>query len=139
MAADRAQHVAEVIGPRSTRGDDVVTDRYVGSSLAYQGYGRGLGRRGGARGCRRGRPAGLARPRRAARRAAAVASTRRRRVATRDRLRRRARRSTSECAAGFRELAAADPDRWVVVDGAGSVDEVAARVWAAVAPRLGRA
>ena len=34
--------------------------------------------------------------------------------------------------AGYRALAAADPDRWVVVDGSGTVDEVAARVWTAL-------
>ncbi len=37
---------------------------------------------------------------------------------------------------GFRALAAADPDRWLVLDGTGTIDEVADRVWAAVAPRL---
>lgn len=34
--------------------------------------------------------------------------------------------------AGFRQLAAADPARWRVVDAGGSVDEVAARVWTVV-------
>ena len=43
FAADKAHHVDEVIRPALRAGDVVITDRYVDSSVAYQGAGRDLG------------------------------------------------------------------------------------------------
>ena len=41
-AADRSQHVNEIIRPTLNKGDWVISDRFCGSTLAYQGYGRNL-------------------------------------------------------------------------------------------------
>lgn len=40
--ADRAEHVEKIIKPALSNGSHVICDRFVGSTLAYQGYGRGL-------------------------------------------------------------------------------------------------
>jgi len=42
MTADRAQHMSELIEPALQSGQHVVSDRSMYSTLAYQGYGRGL-------------------------------------------------------------------------------------------------
>ncbi len=132
MAADRAQHVAEVIRPALEDGRDVVCDRYLGSSIAYQGYGRGLD------------PS----------RVAALSDwatgglmpdltvlldvpeevAEARLTSTRDRFEDAGHEFHRRVLAGYRALAA-DP-RWVVVDGTRSVEEVAVAVRAAVRDRL---
>ncbi len=58
FAAARAQLVEDVIAPALARGATVVADRYIGSSLVYQGVVRGLGSRGRARRSTTSPPAG---------------------------------------------------------------------------------
>jgi dTMP kinase len=44
FSADRAQHLAEVVRPALSQGEIVLCDRYIYSTIAFQGYGRGLDR-----------------------------------------------------------------------------------------------
>ncbi len=133
--ADRAQHVREVLRPALDAGRTVVSDRYVDSSLAYQGYGRGLALHllravaelatGGLR------PdltlwldlpveAGLAR-----------AASR----GGHDRLEAEELAFHQRVRQGYATLAGSEPERWRRVDAGGSADEVAARVLALVSAR----
>ena len=41
-AADRAEHISKIISPELNRNNWVICDRFAGSTLAYQGYGRNL-------------------------------------------------------------------------------------------------
>ena len=136
MAADRAHHVSSKIRPALLRGRDVVCDRFVGSSLAYQGYGRDLGI-DAVRAINEFATDGLVPdlvvllvvgPEVAAERLAAAGKPDRMEAAG-DEFHRRV-------AEAYAMLAAHDPDRWVAVDGSGTPDEVEARVLAAVSTRL---
>jgi dTMP kinase len=134
MAADRAHHVAEVIRPALDAGTHVVTDRYAASSIAYQGYGRGLD---------------LAEVRDLSSWAThdlwpdltvlldvplAVTATRLSRDL--DRFEQEDASFHERLVEGFRAQAEADPEGWVVIDGTGTVDEVAATVAAVFDERL---
>ena len=131
MLAARAQHVAEVVAPALRRGRDVITDRFSHSTLAYQGYGRGLDVEELRRMCTWA--AHGIWPDAVVLLEVAPEVADRRREAEADRLESAGRDFHDRVAAGFRDLAGRDPDRWVVADGTGTVEEVEARVAAGLA------
>ncbi|EYB67849.1 thymidylate kinase [Deinococcus phoenicis] len=135
-SASRAQLVAHVIRPALARGEVVVCDRYADSSLAYQGFGRGLGAAfladltrevtgglvpdltvlldldpavGLSRAASRGAP---------------------------DRLERADLGFHTRVRGGFLTLAARDPARFLVLDATRDVDALAGDIWRAVEERL---
>lgn len=136
IAADRAQHLAEVVEPALARGHHVVSDRSVYSSLAYQGYGRGL-------------PLDIVRsvnewaiggrwPELVILMDVPVeVLDQRLRKRDLDRFERAGAAFHARVRTGFHAMAAADPAHWVVVDGNLDKDVVAAAVRAAVRDRLG--
>jgi dTMP kinase len=136
VAADRAEHVATVIEPALARGQWVVTDRFSASTIAYQGYGRGLDLtelrslvQWAARGVEPDLTVLLDLP-------VEVAHARFR-SARPDRLEGLDPDFHERVHAGYLSLAAEDSDRWIVADGAGDLDAVAAQIRQAVEDRLG--
>ena len=129
-AAARAELVAEVIRPALDRGATVIADRYVDSSLAYQGVARGLGveevldvNLAATGRLLPDRTILLELPR-------DVAAARL--DGTADRMEAEADHFHASVADGFADVARRFPDRVVVVDGSGEPANVAARVLAAV-------
>ncbi|HEX5365558.1 MAG TPA: dTMP kinase [Acidimicrobiales bacterium] len=134
MAADRAQHVAEVVRPALAAGRHVVCDRYTGSTLAYQGYGRHLPVAELERisaWAAEGLEPDLVVLLEVAPSVAAARS-----AGPGDRLEAAGAAFHDRVAHGYRALARADPRRWVTVDGSGPVNAVEAAVWEAVSTRL---
>lgn len=126
FAADRAQHLAEIVEPALAEGRDVITDRSYGSTLAYQGYGRGQSIEELMR-LVEWTSGGLL-PDLVVLLTVAVDTADSRLGDQRDRMESEDGDFATRVVEGFTALAEADPDRWVVVDGAGSIEEVAARV-----------
>jgi dTMP kinase len=137
MAADRAEHVATVVEPALAAGTWVVSDRYSGSTIAYQGYGRGL-------------PAdelatlvafaagGLAADLSILVDVEVdVAAVRLSATGAGDRLERLGTDFASRVREGFLTQAVADPEHWLVVDGTEDVAALTAHIVEAVHERLG--
>ena len=134
-AADRAQHIDEIVAPALAAGHHVVSDRSVYSTLAYQGYGRLL-------------PIDELReinqwalnshwpdlvvlidtP--------TEVLERRMRGRQLDRFEREDNVFHARVREGFHKMAVEDPLRWVVIDGAPGMDEVGANIRRCVAERL---
>ena len=132
-AADKAEHVDHVVLPALARGDVVITDRYVDSTLAYQGAGRTLvvaeveAVARWATGDLRPHltvvldlapEAGLGR------------------FDERDRIEGQSLEFHQRVRQGFLDLAAADPDHYLVLDARAPIDDIAEAVRARVEPLL---
>ncbi len=113
-AADRAEHVSTVIRPALERGAIVVTDRYIDSTLAYQGAGRQLSV-GEVAGMNEWATGGL-KPDLTILLDLSPASGLGRRARSADRLEAEPAEFHQRVRAGFLALAHADPERYLVVD-----------------------
>ena len=135
--AARAQHVDEVIEPALRRGEVVICDRYYTSTMAYQGYGSGMDREL-LRRIQAWATGGLDPDLVVLLDVTPQTGLDRRAAGSADELTRWEDESRFDLAfhtrvrEGYLEMAAADPERWVVVDGSGSVGDVAGEVSRAV-------
>ncbi|QTX05412.1 dTMP kinase [Agromyces archimandritae] len=136
-AADRAHHIATIVRPALDRGDVVLQDRYIDSSVAYQGAGRVLDPEA-VRGISAWATGGLA-PQLTVLLDLDAATARGRLDAARtryDRLEAEAAEFHERVREAYLAIAAAEPGRFLVVDAALPVDEIAALVRDRVAELL---
>ena len=135
-AADKAEHVDTVVQPALDRGEVVVTDRYVDTTLAYQGAGREL-RIEEVESVARWATHGL-RPH-----LTVVMDVDPRdglgRFEGRDRIEAESLEFHDRARQSFLDLAAADPEHYLVLDAHGPLDDIAAAVLERVQPLLGQA
>ncbi|MCL6472308.1 MAG: dTMP kinase [Firmicutes bacterium] len=122
-AADRAQHVAEVIKPALDKGEIVISDRYLDSSIAYQHYGRALPldfildiNKRATQGLKPDLTILLAVP--------VSLGLKRATKLEADRIEQESIEFHNRVEAGFLQLAKHDPGRWHIIDGSMSVHEV---------------
>lgn len=138
FAADRAHHVETEIRPQLAAGRVVLCDRYLDSSIAYQGAGRTLPTAAVAR-LSEWATGGL-RPDLTVLLDISPAEGLRRAEKRRgfDRLEREQLEFHERVRQGFLQLARADPDRYLVLDATGELDRLAGTIATAVRARLAR-
>ncbi|MBH02389.1 MAG: dTMP kinase [Acidimicrobiaceae bacterium] len=134
IAAARAQHVEEVVRPALEQEKNVVSDRFLESSVAYQGYGRGLGPEEildisifATQGLRADLIVLIDVD-------APLAANRRGKNL--DRIEKAGDDFHSRVMSAYRVMATDDPERWIVINGSGTVDEVSRQVIDQVEARL---
>ncbi|HET9848134.1 MAG TPA: dTMP kinase [Candidatus Dormibacteraeota bacterium] len=127
FTAARAEHVVEVIRPRLQRGELVLCDRYTDSTLAYQGYGRGLDRER-LRALQNDATGGLEPDLTMLLNLPVEAGLARIPRSAQDRLDREAASFHERVRAGYEAMAAADQHRWRVVDASADPDQVAHQI-----------
>lgn len=134
FAADRAHHVATKIRPALDRGAVVITDRYLDSSVAYQGASRNLGAEE-IRELSLWAVDGLLPD--VTLLVDVPAEIGAKRVGkNQDRLESAGLAFHQQVRDGFLALAAAEPERYIVVDGTASIEEITAQLKAVIEPRL---
>ena len=131
--ADKAEHVDHVVLPALERDEVVITDRYVDSTLAYQGAGRTLNV-GEVEAVARWATADLRPHLTVVLDLAPEAGLGR--FAGRDRIEAQSLEFHQRVRQGFLDLAAADPDHYAVLDARAPIDEIADAVRSRVAPLL---
>jgi dTMP kinase len=134
--AARAQHVAEVILPALASHDVVICDRFADSSVAYQGYGRGLG-------LNHVRVANLVATQGLLPDLTVVLNvgvdlglTRKEGESAPDRIGREVPDFHERVRRGYLALATEEPERFVVVDGTLPAEEITERIWRRLEPLL---
>jgi len=135
MAADRAEHVEQVVLPALDAGTCVVSDRFTASTLAYQGYGRllDLGELAQITAFATG---GLEPDLQILLDLPVDSARSRMRPASYDRLEHLGHDFFERVRQGYLDLAAGDPNRWAVLDATADVDVIAARILDVVTTRL---
>ena len=133
--ASRSQLVAEVIRPSLSNGRTVICDRYADSTTVYQSYGRGLNLEM-VKEVNRTATQGLLPDLTVLLDMAVEAGLNRKQATRRDRFEREDIAFHRRVREGYLELAAKEPQRWLVVDASQSKDKIARIIWQRVSQLL---